>query len=101
MIAVKGNFEEQELTAAQLDSLIAMPAWGVSEFGVDPSEITGHRNWAATACPGESLYTLIANGKLAAAVAQADGDGPVTLAISCDEGATQLVAAIEAGSAWP
>ena len=99
LIALKGNFEEQDLTEAQLESLVAMLAWGVGEFRVLPTEITGHRDWAATACPGESLYALIESGELAAAVAQAVGDGPATLEISCGEDATQLVAAIEAGSA--
>ncbi len=37
LIAVKGNFEEQELTGPQLASLIAMLAWGVGEFEVPPT----------------------------------------------------------------
>lgn len=99
MIAVKGNFEEQELTEAQLDSLIAMLAWGVSEFGVDPSEITGHRDWAATACPGESLYALIADGDLAVAAVTKLESRPLTLKTICGEAASQLVADIVDGLA--
>ncbi len=99
LIAVKGNFEEQELTEAQLDSLIAMLAWGVSEFGVDPSEITGHRDWAATACPGESLYALIADGDLAVAAVTKLESRPLTLKTICGEAASQLVADIVDGLA--
>ena len=97
LIAVKGNFEEQELTEPQLESLTAMLAWGVSEFEVPPTEITGHRDWAATACPGESLYALIANGELAASAAQEAGDSAVTLEILCGVQAANFVADIEAG----
>ena len=99
LIAVKGNFEEQVLTAAQLESLIDMLAWGVAEFGVAPTEITGHRDWAATACPGESVYAMIASGELAAAVAEKFGESAVSLKVACGEDASELVAAIEAGSA--
>ena len=67
LIAVKGNFEEQDLTEAQLESVIALLAWGVGEFDVAPTEITGHRDWAATACPGEAIYDLLTTGDLTAA----------------------------------
>ena len=99
LIAVKGNFEGQKLTGPQLASLIAMLAWGVGEFEVPPSEITGHRDWAATACPGESLYALIANGELAAAAAQEATSGPVALEVLCGIQAADLVADIEVGLA--
>ena len=99
LIAAKGNFEEQERTPTHPESLVAMVAWGVSEFDVPPSAITGHRDWAATACPGESLYATIASGDLAAAVAEEVEGGPATLEVACGEDASQLVAAIEAGSA--
>ncbi len=99
LIAVKGNFEEQELTQAQLDSLVAILAWGVSKFDVPPTEITGHRDWAATACPGKSLYALIASGKLAAAVAEEVGHGLVNLEVLCGGAAVSLIADIEAGLA--
>ena len=99
LIAVKGNFEEQELTEAQQESLVAKLAWGVGEFGVAPTEITGHRDWAATACPGESLYAMVESGELAAAVAEEVEGGPATLEVSCGEGAIALVTAIEAGTA--
>ena len=99
LIAVKGNFEEQELAEPQFASLIAMLAWGVGEFEVPPAEITGHRDWAATACPGESLYALIANGELAAAAAQEATSGLVALEVLCGVQAANLVADIEAGLA--
>jgi hypothetical protein len=99
LIAVKGNFEEQELTVAQLGSLVTMLAWGVTDFDVPPHEITGHRDWAATACPGAAVYELLAGGELADAVIARLERGPATVEISCGEDATQLIADIESGLA--
>ncbi len=99
LIAVKGNFNEQVITDAQYESLIDMLAWGVSSFGIDPDEITGHRDWAATACPGDTLYPQIADGTLATDVAGLLDLGAVRLADYCGEDATQLVEDIESGDA--
>jgi hypothetical protein len=99
LIAVKGNFEEQDLTEAQLESVIALLAWGVGEFDVAPTEITGHRDWAATACPGEAVYDLLTTGALMAAVTERLAAEPATLEIACGEEAKGLIADIEAGVA--
>ena len=99
LIAAKGNFEEQEITDAQLASLVDMLAWGAETFDIDPREITGHRDWAATACPGETLYPLIRDGAIAAAVQARIDEGGAELVQFCGSEATKLVADIEAGVA--
>ena len=68
LVVVEGNFEIDVPTQSQIDSLVTVLAWAASEFNVSPSTITGHRDHAATACPGGNLYPYIASGQLEADV---------------------------------
>ncbi|MDJ0791827.1 MAG: N-acetylmuramoyl-L-alanine amidase [Acidimicrobiia bacterium] len=65
LVVLEGNFEIEQPTPAQLDSLVRILAWASQRFDVSPDTIGGHRDHAATACPGENLYTYIASGDLA------------------------------------
>ena len=53
-----------ELSDAQLGALIDVLAWASVEFGVDPADITGHRDHAATACPGSIVQEMIQSGEI-------------------------------------
>jgi hypothetical protein len=64
LVVVEGNFDIDEPTQLQLDSLVTVLAWAAMEFDVSPSTIGGHRDHAATACPGGNLYPYIASGDL-------------------------------------
>ena len=75
LVVVEGNFEVDVPTRAQLDSLVTVLAWAAEEFGVSPGTISGHRDHAATACPGGNLYPYIASGDLEADVRAALGSG--------------------------
>lgn len=57
-IHVCGNFEEAEPTPQQIESCAILVAWLSEEYGVkvNRSNVVGHRDLMATACPGESLY---------------------------------------------
>jgi hypothetical protein len=99
LIAVKGNFEEQIPTDAQLASLYDMLAWGAESFGIQPGEIMGHRDFAATACPGKSLYAILTDGEIAEAVQTRLDTASTKLVEFCGLEAIDLVAAIEAGTA--
>lgn len=94
-----GNFEEQEISAAQFDALVDLIAWAVVNFDVGVDTITGHRDHAATACPGEDLYRTVADGTMATRVAERIASGGVELTLLSDSEAQQRVAAIEAGEA--
>ena len=59
-----------QLSEAQLGSLIDLLAWAAIETGVDPAEITGHRDHAATVCPGSVVYGLIQSGEISDLVQQ-------------------------------
>lgn len=98
LVCCEGDFNVEEVSARQYDTLVAMLAWGAYEFGVDPATIQGHRDLAATSCPGDNLYATIADGSLSAAVATAAG-ASWALAAVCGDEAAELVGAIEDGTA--
>jgi hypothetical protein len=62
---LEGNFEETDPTVAQVDALVLLLAWAVQNFSVPVETIKGHRDLAATLCPGSGLYNLIASKSLA------------------------------------
>jgi hypothetical protein len=59
-----GNFAEQEPTLEQLKSLVQLMAWAHHKFSIPVETIAAHRDFAATACPGENLYRFVENGAL-------------------------------------
>jgi len=99
LIAVKGNFNEQVITDVQYERLVEMLAWGAGTFDIDPAEITGHRDWAATACPGDSLYPLLTDNTIANDVQALLDEGGARIVEYCGDDAIQLVADIESGEA--
>lgn len=96
LVCCEGNFDEQPLPSAQQLALINVLAWGATEFAVDPETIRGHRDVAATSCPGDNLYSLIESGDLARSVAESVAAGAVRMEIICGPQAAERVAAIEA-----
>ena len=58
-IHVCGNFELEEPTLVQLESLALLLADLCEEYELEPAAIVGHRDCMATACPGEYLYSLL------------------------------------------
>jgi hypothetical protein len=68
LIVAEGNFDSDVPTALQLDALAATVAWAVEEWDVPLGAVSGHRDHAATACPGRHLYPYVASGDLTADV---------------------------------
>jgi len=75
-IAVLGNYEEVPLSEATRTALVEHLAWESERHLLDPlatstftnpagggskttPNISGHRDWSATACPGQNLYALL------------------------------------------
>lgn len=79
LVVVEGNFDIEEPTAAQIESLTRVLAWASEEYGVPPDTIAGHRDYAATTCPGDHLYAMIQSGQLANSVQDLIDDGGVDL----------------------
>ena len=68
LVCCEADFNQQSPTQAQIDPLVSMLAWGAREFGVDAGTIKGHRDYAATTCPGANLAPMIDDGTIEALV---------------------------------
>jgi hypothetical protein len=77
LIVVEGDFDEDQPSAAQLESLAQLVAWASTNF--DVPTVTGHRDHAATTCPGDHLYAEIDSGAIAGRAAAVVGEGGVML----------------------
>lgn len=101
LVVAEGNFDSQDIPAAQVAGVAAVLAWAATRFGVSPETIRGHRDWASTSCPGASFYPLVADGSLRAATDALLAAGGVELDVVCGDAAVARVAAIEAGTEPP
>ncbi|MCP3975128.1 MAG: N-acetylmuramoyl-L-alanine amidase [bacterium] len=96
LVCCEGNFNDQQLPAAQEASLVNVLAWASAKFGAASTTIRGHRDLAATTCPGDNLYPSIESGDLAAAVEAVIATGGVELEVVCGAAAADRIKAIEA-----
>lgn len=91
-----GDFESQRLPAAQLDATVNVLAWAAARFDVSARTIRGHRDHAATKCPGEDLYRYLADGTIRRRVARRRGS--VAMKDLCGAAGRRRVRRIEDGS---
>jgi hypothetical protein len=68
LITLMGNYNIQEVNQAQLTAIVDLAAWICYEYDVSPQSIHGHRDYAATSCPGTNLYLYLTNGYIVSAV---------------------------------
>lgn len=59
LIVLEGNFEIEQPSSKQQESLQKLAAWLASKWKVTGSEIKAHNYYAATACPGENLKKFL------------------------------------------
>ncbi len=71
-----------DLSDVQRKALVDVLAWASMEFGIDAAEIAGHRDYAATACPGSVVYAMLTSGELAEMVRDRIEQGGIELAFS-------------------
>jgi hypothetical protein len=96
-----GNFEVQQPTAAQMEALARLLAWASVRHAIPTSTISGHRDHAATACPGTSVYAAVQSGLLKRRVDDIVASGPVELVRLGDAEGKARVKAIVAGDHAP
>lgn len=56
LVALLGDYEVQQPNPGQIDALRDTVSWLLQTYELDPAAIAGHRDYAATACPGVNLY---------------------------------------------
>jgi N-acetylmuramoyl-L-alanine amidase len=59
LIVLEGNFENEQLTEAQNQSLQKLVIAIARQYSIAPDKLSGHKDHADTACPGSNLYALI------------------------------------------
>ncbi len=55
LIVLEGNFESEQPTNSQLKQLLNLTRWLSWKWQIPATEIKGHKDYAATACPGKNL----------------------------------------------
>jgi hypothetical protein len=58
-IVLEGNFEQEEPSTRQLQSLEQLTVWLSLVWRIDPSLVKGHKDYIGTACPGKNLETKL------------------------------------------
>ena len=64
LICVMGNYEEQTLSPAQLQSVVDLTAYLAKKYNLTIRDIGGHKDYAETLCPGKDLYRYIEDGTI-------------------------------------
>lgn len=60
LVVLEGNFEKEQPSPKQLESLRLLVAWLSANYSIPVSKIKGHNDYASTACPGANLKKLLA-----------------------------------------
>lgn len=55
LVVLEGNFENEQPSTKQLESLRELVAWLSAEYEIPVAEIKAHNDYASTACPGVNL----------------------------------------------
>lgn len=59
LIVLEGNFETEQVSVEQQNSLEKMVIWLADKYKVSADKIKGHDDFAKTACPGKNLKKLL------------------------------------------
>ncbi|MBA9077336.1 MULTISPECIES: peptidoglycan recognition protein family protein [Rufibacter] len=59
LIVLEGNFNKEQVTEAQYQSLLLLTKAIAKRWKIPAATISGHKDNATTACPGEALYNLL------------------------------------------
>ena len=66
-ISVMGNFEQELPTGKQMETLQRFLVAAAARYDLAPDTLFGHRDFKATACPGDALYAWFTSFKTATA----------------------------------
>ena len=98
LILCEGDYDQESVTEDMLNGVARACAWAAQRYSISPDRLAGHRDFAATSCPGANLYAHIASGDITSRIQNLVAAGGAGLERACGPEATARVAAIEAGS---
>lgn len=58
-IVVHGDYTTRTFTSNQETKLVDLLSWLCYRYNIEPDRIKGHRDFKATACPGNNLYNKL------------------------------------------
>ncbi len=58
-VVALGNFDRQQPTRAQLETVQQLLGDLMDRYGVPPSRVHTHQEWGSTACPGRYLQEYL------------------------------------------
>lgn len=96
LLLLDGNFDAHDPSEAQLTAAARVLAWASGHFAVGLDTVSGHRDHASTACPGDALYARLDDLRARAEALTADGG--VELVEVCGDEAAAAVATLESGT---
>ena len=65
LVVCEGDFDQEQVTDAQLNGAALAFAWAAQRFGIPTDTLAGHKDASGdTSCPGASLYSHVASGDL-------------------------------------
>jgi hypothetical protein len=98
LVVCEGDFDQEDVTEAQLHGAAFAFAWATQTFGIATDTLAGHRDVSPdTACPGANLYAHVSSGGLKRRIDDLLAAGTVDLQRVCGPEAAAIVAGIEAG----
>ncbi len=98
LVVCEGNFDEETVSEEQLQGAATAFAWAAQNFDITTETLGGHRDFAATACPGADLYAHVASGDLKQRIDDLLAIGTVDLHRICGPEADSVVTQIETGA---
>ncbi len=98
LVVCEGDFDQEQVTEAQLDGAAFVFAWAAEQYGINTETLAGHRDFSSnTTCPGATLYAHVSSGDLQSRVDTLLGSGTVNLTTACGPEASAVVEDIAAG----
>lgn len=64
LISVIGNYNLQEPAAEQINAIASVMAMAIQKYGLSAEDISGHKDWAGTSCPGSYLTLILEDDSL-------------------------------------
>ena len=98
LVMCDGNFNKQDISRLQLTALVDVLAAACARFDVSRSRIKSHRDYAATACPGDLLHRRFESGRVRRRVRNRLQEGGAEFHRLCGEAGARRVRRIENGT---